>query len=317
MRASRGIRYLFEPDNEKISPLAWLLKQEMHRFPILSKDADARSYWQLWNTIFHGWPADSIVYRFLERYIRFQASRNEAHIGDKCGFIYLDGNFHSVSKKANRQPFTTATAKTYASVVQKYVETGAVQNDSGPLIVKTVHSFGALSWLSTVFSPDILVVLRNPHSLYASYRRLRMPDGFRNIMQQYGVSGLQTATQLPTLASLEEHHEIAGQIAITLKLLERQIAAHPEWQIVSHDRLCLNPLSEFRDLFDRVGLQWSSSSERAFHQRNKSGQGFTPDRVTSMQPDKWRNELTAEEVEMIDKWIENLDLSGFLEEYVY
>src|SRR5262245_13023972 len=52
--SAHNTRYIFEPDNEGLSPLAWLYKKDIHRFPYLTSKDRSVGYHQLWRTVVSG-----------------------------------------------------------------------------------------------------------------------------------------------------------------------------------------------------------------------------------------------------------------------
>ncbi len=46
------------------------------------------------------------------------------------------------------------------------------------------------------------------------------------------------------------------------KVLLAWAAHHPEWQVVTHEELCREPLATFRRLYDALDLPWSTRIER-------------------------------------------------------
>jgi hypothetical protein len=79
--------------------------------------------------------------------------------------------------------------------------------------------------------------------------------------------------------------------------LERAIARHPDWVVVSHEELCQGPLEAFQALFSRCGLTWTDAAEREVHRLNKPGSGVRPQRVARDRIDSWKSTLSAEQVD--------------------
>ena len=48
LSSARNTYYVFEPDNEGLSPLAWLCKKDIHRFPYLVAKDESADYHLLW-----------------------------------------------------------------------------------------------------------------------------------------------------------------------------------------------------------------------------------------------------------------------------
>ncbi|MCZ2126846.1 MAG: sulfotransferase [Anaerolineales bacterium] len=307
--------YLFEPDNEKLSPLAWLYKKELHRFPCLGANDEDASYRQLWQTILHGGVGKWRLNNATSLYLRRKSERVESHIGNKCGYIYLDETMHRVGK-AQRNPFEKQAGLEF--FLHKIAGIKNIFPQKRRLIIKSVHSIFSLDWIAKNFSVNLLLVLRNPYSLYASYKRLKMPDGFRNIAFQERIQRDHPEFIFNSARSrIEEQNEpIAYQIALMYKMLEKQMSVHPQWEYVSHDRLCIEPLQGYRRIFENQNLSWEGV-ETKIASLNQSGKDFAPKRVSAQEPFKWKAEISAEEKTMIDKWTDIFELNDFYQTYIY
>ena len=94
------------------------------------------------------------------------------------------------------------------------------------------------------------------------------------------------------------------------------MSAHPEWMVVSHDRLCVSPHEDYRAIFDQLGLKWSENTNQKIDELNKPGKGFAPQRIAQDQPHKWKTELTVPEQDAVTRWIEAFKLTAFFENHV-
>ena len=315
---AQNIEYVFEPDNEKISPAAWYYKRDLHRFPYLKAADNAPGYQTLWEAIFTRAVGSSVLYFLLERYFRRKTFMVEAYIGDKTGFTYVDGRFNGVASQGKARPFQTQDHTMLTRLVSKFAERGWQRPFNKQLIVKSVHTPLALDWLAKHFNVKIVLVLRNPHSLYASYKRMKMPDGNRNLLLQSQLfTDFQSYLECPRQLTNNLHLPSTMQIMLMLKVLAQQIENHPEWLIVSHDQLCRDPQSIYRKIFQQLDLSWTKETDNKLATLNQTGSGFTPSRLARLQPDKWRTELEPSEVATLDECIEHFQLKGFLNRHVY
>ncbi len=305
-----GTRYIHEPDNEKFMPAAWLLKSRLHRYPYLSPADRDESFERLWAAAFAG-HGESLQLRALTAFFRRRRDRIEPVIGAKCGFIYTDTSYRRVSERGLRRPFALDDHAVFAGVVSRLLEArGVLHTGQRRIVVKSVHVPLCLEWLAERFSPKVVVVTRNPYAVYASVRRLRMPDSFRNILsQQRLLKDLGRFCPDPEKAvSYSHEYPVAFQAVFMLKALEVQAERHPEWIRLSHDELCADPSSVFRQMYDRLGLEWGESTARWLRGRDRKGGGFKRTRVASDQPVKWKRELSGDELGVIRSLAETVGL---------
>ncbi len=314
-----GTSYVFEPDNEKLSPAAWLCKRKLHRFPYLTAQDEARDYAPLWRAALKTRLIHHPAYKLLKRRFARLTFALEAEIGERCGWRYTDAFYRHV--RPGVRPYRVATHPLVAGLTWLLLRTALPRRDGTRRIVKSVHSLLSLDWLAARFSLQIVVVLRNPYSLYASYKRLRMPDAFRNLMHQARLRR-DLSRYLPTSLTSTVQWEVSPspeaviqQIVLTYRILSVMLARHPAWIAVSHDRLCMTDRL-WRELFERLSLPWGDHVTTRLASLDRPGEGFAPKRVTRQQPFRWRQELTPQEQAMIAREIKRFSLDEWMERYV-
>lgn len=78
---------------------------------------------------------------------------------------------------------------------------------------------------------------------------------------------------------------------------------YPDWHWVLFEELANNPLQEFKKLYIRLGLSWTSQAEEEIRQLTNGEDGgfYDVKRNSQMQADKWRNALTEDQIEAVRK----------------
>lgn len=76
---------------------------------------------------------------------------------------------------------------------------------------------------------------------------------------------------------------------------------HPDWRWVSFEKLVSQPVAEFKQLYEKLGLAWDETIQREIEQKTTGTDGgfYEVQRDASKQADKWRESLTVEQVEAI------------------
>jgi hypothetical protein len=167
------------------------------------------------------------------------------------------------------------------------------------LIVKSVHSPASAGFISRVVDATVVVIRRNPLNAVASWLEL----GWRpqrlagDATQERELGELVDAAPPPENASLVEQH--AWSYAALTRALDIETAHHPEWLVVQHDELCTDPQTEFARLFERLGLTMSSEVLDLLAQHDTPATGYTTKRVANEQPNRWRDRLDTEQVDVI------------------
>lgn len=318
LSSSRNTNYIFEPDNEKLSPLAWLCKNELHRFPYLTLQDTSPSYDHLWRTaLFSGqqiWFANKV----LSLWLRKNSADVESLMGNKTGYVYVDESIYKVGNM--RKPYDPKGHPALSFFIKRLLveENRQMSNKKHRTIVKSVHALLSADWITSRFPVKIVFVLRNPYSLYASYKRLKMPDGFRNLLFQETLQRdrLKYMPSWDNMLMTGKEDVLAYQIMLIYKIIEEQVSRHPEWMLISHDRLCMTPHESYNHAFVDLGLHWSSDTDIKIDELNKTGNGFTPKRISSQQPSKWKAEMSPSEKSIIQNWIDKFELNHFFQQYI-
>jgi hypothetical protein len=316
---AHNIEYLFEPDNEKHSPIAWAGKQKLHRFPYLAIDDQADIYHKLWELILYNKFQklfSNKFTRYLSRILRYQF---ELSIGDRTGYNYIDDKYHNVSSNRGSLHFTPTTSILFQRFLSLVISRDKIiEKQKRQRIVKSVHSSLCLEWLNERFDVKVVVILRNPHSIFASYKRMKLPDSYRNLIYQ---ETLQRDANLyfPKGKCFIPNNEdcIAYQISLMYKILEAQISRNPNWILISHDRLCFTPNEIFKSVYKDLKLDWSEEVNQKIIELNLDGSGFAPKRISYLQPTKWESELSLHEKQAIERWVDYFELDEFIKQYIF
>lgn len=154
--------------------------------------------------------------------------------------------------------------------------------------------------------PEVSKALPNAKIIYIS----RHPAGrsesiIRQILreQKEKPKSLATDGQDPN-HSLNAGLERLGQSwGETHKMVLGWFRQNPTWHWVYFENLTNNPIVEFKKLYEKLGLTWDETIQREIEQRTtgKDGDFYEVQREASKQADKWRQVLTAEQVEAIRK----------------
>lgn len=312
LRSDSAINYYYEPDNEKVNTFAWFFKRDVHRFPFRVDNNLHDDYYLLWQHAFAGIPfkkVNTLLYRTVYKPLLPEI---EAYVGNKVGFTHIDSQINDVRPSAYTQP-DALFGHPLLTTAAKFFLMRWPNLSHKRVLIKSVHSALCLKWLDSNFKLKIVVVLRNPFALYASYKRLAMPDAYRNILfQQDFASYVRQQLGVEAFPRTGFMEESIFQILIVYKLLATQLQENSHWYFVSHDKLCFDPIEEFKKLYNNVHLTMDSKVEQKLDSLNTSGGGFIPKRISKDQPMKWKNELPADEIKLIEYWIQKLELEQFI-----
>jgi hypothetical protein len=162
-------------------------------------------------------------------------------------------------------------------------------------MVKSVHAPLALEWIASRLRPRMVVVLRHPLNVIASWVALGW-GGCALVTNPRVRERFGRRWNLPELdGGASPVAQAAWEVGVFTCTLEAG-AARSDWFVASHERLCVDPGEGFRDLFAQLGLAWSDRVDAFLAESNRPGAGFTTNRVSAEEPDRWRTRLTSEQI---------------------
>ncbi|MGH2820726.1 MAG: sulfotransferase [Actinomycetota bacterium] len=277
LRRAEGALYIHEPDTENVEPYALEAKRTLGRYPALLPGDEAPAYESLWLRALQGNKRErTFGQRAAKRLLR-EASESEVR------HAYLPGGRPSLRLRAARRLAVPPSDRHAASLV----------------IVKSVFSALALEWIEDRFTPRVLVVRRNLLNVLASWIDLAYEPVGIGRDPRVREAFVEPLGMPPPPSDRSALAETSWEVALLDRVLAAQAERHPEWLVVSHDDLCIDPRAAFQDLYGRLGLAWSPQADRFIEDSNAEGRGYSLKRVTRDQPESWRSRLNDKQVEEI------------------
>jgi Sulfotransferase family len=271
--AARGAVQVREPDNEKLSAPAIWAKRGLGRFPVLDATDRPWRYERLWRWALSGAPTG----------LRMDLARR----------LVRSSNDIALEELVRGR----VSAKLKAASELGAVRVGAHASRAAAVVAKSVHVCLALGWLASRFDLEVVVVLRHPANVLASWLELELPDRDRDLSSVQKVSERfveRWGVSRPGVGSLER---AVWQLGLLTCALEEAISEHPDWQVCTHERLCADPETAFRRLAREVGLAWSSEMSDVIEGSDKPGSGFAVERQASRLADSWRERLGRDQID--------------------
>ncbi|MGH9017657.1 MAG: hypothetical protein ACRDY1_07915, partial [Acidimicrobiales bacterium] len=166
-------------------------------------------------------------------------------------------------------------------------------------VVKSVHAPLAAEWVVGPADVDVVVVLRHPANVLASWLSLDLPDGDRHLDDDGAVRRLYTERWGVAPPGPDRLERAVWHVGLFTAALEEAASHHPEWTVCVHEDLCVDPPSRFAALFDAVGLRWTPSSEAALAAGDRPGDGFSLQRRAADAAGAWRGRLGRPELDAL------------------
>lgn len=178
----------------------------------------------------------------------------------------------------------------------------------GRVMVKDVHSFGALEWIHQHISPVTIIVMRHPCAVAASWLRLNYGiESFQRLLDQPNLIDDYLEPFEGLLRSARGYLEKIGALwGATYYVMLQQQRIHSDWILVQHEELCRDPVEQYRKLFRILDLQWTQKTDEliAVSTTRHSNKPYELERISSQEPDKWKEELSAEQIEQVRQFVE-------------
>ncbi len=179
-------------------------------------------------------------------------------------------------------------------------------------LVKLVNSSLALNWLQVQYpSAGVVYLLRHPCGQFASVKRLGWePKPHRLLWSDALVEDyLHPFEEL--IRSAETFWERAGaQWAAINYVVYHQHQQGADRALVPFEWLCQAPTERFRALFDRLDLEWTQEVDDFLEENTDehSDQPYSLTRRSEKQIDKWKAEVSEEDIDACRRYVEPFDL---------
>ena len=180
------------------------------------------------------------------------------------------------------------------------------------VVVKSIYAQFAAEWLVDVYQPRVIVIQRDPLNVISSWAELGV-HGFdlleRPSIRERHLERLGIAPLRPGASQLQS---ISTCVGLLCTMLGEHLDRHPEWLLVTHEELCIDPERAIRAVADWAGLTWTEETARFLNESNRAGTGFSHERVTRDQPDRWRARLNDAQVAEIEAVLAQFPSHGWV-----
>lgn len=234
-----GARSVYEPDGPISDVLGAMVARRLGEFPVLSPDERSPWYQLVWELAFAGgWPWDRVE-------TARAAGRRLVRVPPQIRDYIIAG-------------LATGTSH--------------LRHSPQHVIVKSVNSAFTLEWIERHYAPKVVVLRRNPLNVVSSWVVLHTGTDEAIGTNSYIQEAYLRPLGLKSPARGSSPVRIAAwNVGLLMTVLKQTAADHPDWIIVSHDDLCLDPVTKFRALIDRVGLEWTAGVERYLDKSDDPG----------------------------------------------
>jgi hypothetical protein len=222
-------------------------------------------------------------------------------------------------------------ARTLVEIWRRFIRAAAFANHRmarrRPLVKDPIAIF-SVEWLAVRFDMDIVITIRHPAAFAESLKSRGWSHPFSHFLAQ---PQLMRDVLFPferEICSFAEHErDILDQAALLWKMIYHTVnqyrQKHPEWIFVRHEDLSNDPVDEYARLYALLDLPFTGSVRRTIEEhsfRKVTG----PEKKDYLPHDihrnsrglvlKWKNRLTADEINRIRSGVGEVSLGFYSED---
>jgi hypothetical protein len=181
-------------------------------------------------------------------------------------------------------------------------------------------------WLATGFGAQVVLLVRHPAAFASSLKRMGWTHPFGDFLQQPGLVDELVPELRPQIESeARRPSDVIGQAgllwAVLHAVIDRYRVEHPEWIVLRHEDVSMQPEQQYRRLAARLDLQYAGAMDRFVRQTTLAdgardvppGVAHRLERDSASNVWAWKARLTGDEIHRIRALTESV-ASGFYAE---
>src|SRR5699024_938077 len=197
------------------------------------------------------------------------------------------------------------------------------------ILLKDPEAAFASQFLHQQYNMDVVILVRHPLSFAGSLKRLGWRFDFDNFLRQKHLMNDYLEEFRDELIYLQNKQTTVVEEAVMLwnciyTVLADFIGRNPNFIVYKHEQIARHPLQSFKDLYKRLGLNFTptvekkikilTSSDNPVEANNNKAHQFNRNSAALIH--KWKDILTADEVEYVTEKTASL-ASSFYDEDVF
>jgi len=166
-----------------------------------------------------------------------------------------------------------------------------------PLVKDPIAVFSA-EWLANRFNMDVVVIIRHPAAFVGSLKKVRWSHPFDHFLQQPLLMQHhlnQYRSEIEEYSKTEK--DLVDQGILLWNLIHHMILKYqnnnPNWIFIKHEDLSKHPLEEFRNLYNRLGLTFSTDIKKKIKAFSFPDHSDKFKRNSSSKMKIWQQRLTS------------------------
>lgn len=243
---------------------------------------------------------------------------------NECRF--LEHLSHTINPSVNHYGLLNLTREVWSTrrvqPVRRYVK--SFLRGHRPLIKGPLALFSA-AWLASVFDMEVIVVIRHPAAVVASYKQLNWSHPFSHFLEQPLLMREHLApfeTEIRDFANNE--YDLVDQAALLWKLTHYMILKYrqtrPHWIFIRHIDLSRDPINGFQRIFSKLNLPFSDRNSQTIQNHSvapnptRSADPYSVKRDSKQMISNWKSQLTPAEIERVRARVEDISKEFYSDE---
>lgn len=179
-------------------------------------------------------------------------------------------------------------------------------------LVKEPHAVFSAGWFAERLGSDVVVTVRHPAAVVASWKRLEWSFDFTNLLEQQALVRERLGPFAPAMqATLAPEKDLVDRVALLWRIIYSLVAddreRYPRLRVVRQEDLSRDPLDGYRALYGALGLPFTGEAAAAVAASSSSENPKTTPvesphetRIDSRANlESWRPRLDADEIRRI------------------
>jgi hypothetical protein len=187
------------------------------------------------------------------------------------------------------------------------------------ILLKDPFAVFSAPWFRQKLNCQVVITIRHPAGFASSLKRLNWPFDFHDLLEQPMLMRDHLEKDRADMEKIQAD-DIVGQSALLWRMIygsvhaSRDLGLFPDFKIVRHEELSIDPVSGYKSLYESLGLPFndtvrdtilnSSSSENPAELSKKKIHSVKLDSRANL--DNWKKRLSADEITRIRKMTEDV-----------
>jgi len=184
-------------------------------------------------------------------------------------------------------------------------------------LIKDPLALMSTEWLTQKFDCDVVALIRHPAAFVASLKVKNWTHSFdhfweqKDLMEKLSPFAEQIEKYVKTPPDIIEQGILLWNI--DYYILDQYRKNHADWIIIKHEDLSLDPVGEYKKIYQKLNLNFSTDVENKIQASSSASKAGHLTRDSKKNIHTWKKRLSPEEIERVIKGTESVWKSYYSE----